>query len=157
MPFSIACGQVGSRKALDATCIGYLGHPFVKEAPWAFTACLFLVVRWGSAIEIAGEWFSCPRENRRGWAADHQGWHAKAAGEVFGRPLQTRHYQLDGPRPPAVPSHTWSGFRLPIDSHGGAHPRPEEQSLCPLHPARKDPICAVQESVAGCLDGVVPD
>jgi hypothetical protein len=30
---------------LDSTCIGYLGHPFVKEASWAFTARLFLLVR----------------------------------------------------------------------------------------------------------------
>jgi hypothetical protein len=27
------------------SCIGYLGHPFVKEASWAFTARLFLLVR----------------------------------------------------------------------------------------------------------------
>jgi hypothetical protein len=60
-------------------CIGYLGHPFVKEAPWAFTARLFFVVRWHSAIVIAGEWFSWIRENRCGWAAGHQGRHAQAA------------------------------------------------------------------------------
>jgi hypothetical protein len=27
-------------------CIGYLGHPFEKKVPWAFTARLFLVVKW---------------------------------------------------------------------------------------------------------------
>ena len=106
----------------EARCIGYLGHPFVKEAPWAFITLRFLFVRWYSAIDRGGEWFSCTRENRRGWAADHQGWHAKAAGEVFGRPLHTRHYQLDGPLPPAGLSNTWSGFRLPSGSHGAAHP-----------------------------------
>jgi crotonobetainyl-CoA:carnitine CoA-transferase CaiB-like acyl-CoA transferase len=70
-------------------CIGYLGHPFVKETPWAFTAHLFLVDRWDSAIEIAGEFFSWTRKKQGEWAADHQRWHAKAAGEVFGRPLHT--------------------------------------------------------------------
>jgi hypothetical protein len=38
-----------------AGCIGYLGHPFEKKVPWAFTARLFLVVKWGLAIEMAGE------------------------------------------------------------------------------------------------------
>ncbi len=64
-------------------CIGYLGHPFEKEPPWAFTARLFFVVRWDSAIEMAGEWFSCTRENRRVWATDHQERRTKALGEVY--------------------------------------------------------------------------
>jgi hypothetical protein len=128
----------------------------VKEASWAFTARLFLVVRWYSAIEIAGECFSYTRENRRGWAADHQGWHAKAAGEVFGRSLQIQHYQLDGPRPPAVLSNTWSGFRLPIGSHGAAHLLWQQRSLCRLHDERKVLVCSLQESVAQSLDVVAP-
>jgi hypothetical protein len=69
-----------------------------------------------------GEWFLCTRENRRGWAADHQGRHAKAALVVYQRPLQTRRDKLDGPLPAAVFSHTWARFRLPSDSHGAAHP-----------------------------------
>jgi hypothetical protein len=36
------------------TCIGYLGHPFLKKLPWAFNTILFLVVRWDSAIERVG-------------------------------------------------------------------------------------------------------
>ena len=39
-------------------CIGYLDHPFEKEDPWAFTARIFLVVKWALAIEIAGGEFS---------------------------------------------------------------------------------------------------
>jgi hypothetical protein len=35
-------------------CKGYLVHPFEKDVPWAFTARLFFVVRWHSAIVIAG-------------------------------------------------------------------------------------------------------
>jgi hypothetical protein len=46
----------------DARCIGYLGHPFVKEAPWNFTARLFLVVRWDSAIERAGDGSHIPEK-----------------------------------------------------------------------------------------------
>ena len=64
-------------------CIGYLVYPFEKVAPWAFIAHLFLVISWDSAIERAGEWFSYTRENRRVWAAGHQGRHTKSAGEVF--------------------------------------------------------------------------
>jgi hypothetical protein len=44
-------------------CIGYLGHPFVKEALWAFTARLFFVVKGILAIEIAGKSFSWTKEN----------------------------------------------------------------------------------------------
>ena len=32
-----------------------VGYPFLKEASWAFTARLFLVVKWDSATEIAGK------------------------------------------------------------------------------------------------------
>jgi hypothetical protein len=32
-------------KSISPGCIGYLDHPFEKEAPWAFTARLFFVVR----------------------------------------------------------------------------------------------------------------
>jgi len=39
-----------------------LDHPFEKVAPWAFTARLFLVIKWNSAIEMPGEWFSWTRE-----------------------------------------------------------------------------------------------
>ena len=39
---------------IDQPLYGYLGHPFVKEAPWAFTARLFFVVKGILAIEIAG-------------------------------------------------------------------------------------------------------
>jgi hypothetical protein len=38
-----------------ATCIGYLGHPFEKETPWAFITRLFLVIRWYSAIDRGRE------------------------------------------------------------------------------------------------------
>jgi hypothetical protein len=125
-------------------CIGYLGHPFKKAAPWTFIARLFLVVRWDSAIERAGEWFSCTRENSQVWAADHQGRHTKALGEIYSRPLQTRRSQLDGPRPPAGCSHTRSRFRLPSGSHDAAHPGPEERSPGSLHPERKEPSSAVE-------------
>ena len=54
-------------------CIGYLGHPFKKVTPWAFTTLRFLSVRWDSAIDRGREWFLYIRENRRVWAADHQG------------------------------------------------------------------------------------
>ncbi len=36
----------------------------MKEALWAFIASLFLAVRWDSAIDRGGEWFSYRRENR---------------------------------------------------------------------------------------------
>jgi hypothetical protein len=55
------------------TCNGYLVHPFEKETPWAFTTRLFFVVRWVSAIDPGGEWFSYTRENTVLWAADYQG------------------------------------------------------------------------------------
>ena len=45
-------------------CNGYLAHPFKKVAPWAFTARLFLVVKWGLAIEIAGESYHGPEKAR---------------------------------------------------------------------------------------------
>jgi hypothetical protein len=48
-------------------CIGYIGHPFVKEGPWAFIATLSLVARWYSAIDRGGEWFSYTGENRHLW------------------------------------------------------------------------------------------
>jgi hypothetical protein len=62
-----------------SSCIGYLGHPFVKEVPWSFTARLFFVVKGILAIEIAGKSFSWTRENRHVWAADYQGRHAQTA------------------------------------------------------------------------------
>ena len=40
------------------SCNGYLGHPFLKKTPWAFITRLFLVVRWYSATDREGEWFS---------------------------------------------------------------------------------------------------
>jgi hypothetical protein len=46
------------------------------------------VVRWHSANVITREWFSSTRENRLGWAANHQGRQAKAEGEACQRPLQ---------------------------------------------------------------------
>jgi len=52
------CTPIGLdvRQWTDRTaCNGYLGHPFEKVVPWAFTARLFLVIKWNSAIEIAGE------------------------------------------------------------------------------------------------------
>ena len=49
------------------SCIGYIGHPFVKEGPWAFIATLSLVARWYSAIDRGGEWFSYTGENRHLW------------------------------------------------------------------------------------------
>src|SRR5215472_18566973 len=57
---------------------------------------------------MAYEWFSWTREHMRGWAAELQRSHAQAAREVYERPIQTRHSQLDvrtrGPAPgcPAV-------------------------------------------------------
>ena len=35
----------GPARGSVSPCIGYLDHPFEKEAPWAFTARLFFVVR----------------------------------------------------------------------------------------------------------------
>jgi hypothetical protein len=70
------------------TCNGYLVHPFEKETPWAFTARFYFQVRWDSAIKRGGEWFSCRGENRRVWAADHQGRHAQTVGESCKRPLE---------------------------------------------------------------------
>ena len=69
-------------------CNGYLAHLFKKVAPWAFTARLFLVVKWGLAIEIAGEKLSWTRETTPVWAADHDDWPAKVAGEGCKRPLE---------------------------------------------------------------------
>jgi hypothetical protein len=61
------------------SCIGYLGYPFEKESPWAFTARFFLVVQWNSATDGGGKSFSSTRENTEVWAANHQGRHAQAA------------------------------------------------------------------------------
>jgi hypothetical protein len=73
------------------SCIGYLDHPFEKEDPWAFTARLFLVVKWGLAIEMAGEEFSYTRETTRVWAADHetglQRWQERPATDLFSHEL----------------------------------------------------------------------
>jgi hypothetical protein len=59
-----------------------LAHPFGKETPWDFTARLFVMVKWASAIVLRGESFSQTRENRRGWAADLQSRHAQAPGKA---------------------------------------------------------------------------
>jgi hypothetical protein len=64
------------------TCIGYMVHPFVKEATWAFTTLLFIYVMWYSAIDGAGKCFSCTRKNAKNtrfFAAYTQASHAKAA------------------------------------------------------------------------------
>jgi hypothetical protein len=82
-------GQEEQREQPRGTpCNGYLAHLFKKVAPWAFTARLFLVVKWGLAIEIAGEKLSWTRETTRVWAADHDDWSAKVAGEGCKRPLE---------------------------------------------------------------------
>jgi hypothetical protein len=47
-------------------------------------------------------------------------------------------------------------IRLPADSHGGAHLRPEQESLCPQHAERNQTIQAVQGSAAEYLDAVAP-
>src|SRR5947209_20552047 len=94
-------------------CNGYLAHLFKKVAPWAFTARLFLVVKWGFAIEIAGEKLSWTRETTRVWAADHDDWSAKVAGEGCKKPLEAGCYELDEPRPPTTYSLTCFSFRLP--------------------------------------------
>ncbi len=39
---------------LFLSCIGYLGHPFWKEASWVFIASLFFSVRRDSAIDREG-------------------------------------------------------------------------------------------------------
>ena len=76
---------------LSIGCIGYLDHPFEKEDPWAFTARIFLVVKWGLAIEMAGEEFSYTRETTRVWAADHetglQRWQERPATDLFSHEL----------------------------------------------------------------------
>ena len=59
-------------------CIGYFGHPFEKEAPWAFTARLFLMVKWDSANDRGGESFSFTRENTGVGTTNHQGRHAQS-------------------------------------------------------------------------------
>jgi hypothetical protein len=35
-------------------CIGYIGHPFEKESPWAYITFRFLSIRWYSAIVEEG-------------------------------------------------------------------------------------------------------
>jgi hypothetical protein len=62
-----------------SSCIGYLGHPFEKETPWAYITLRFLSFRWYSAIDRGEKCFSYTRANRRACAANHQGRHAKAA------------------------------------------------------------------------------
>ena len=86
--WSLPSRSGGSNTLLLGTCNGYLAHPFKKVAPWAFTARLFLVVKWDFAIEIAGEKFSWTRQTTRVWAADHDDWSAKVAGEGCKRPLE---------------------------------------------------------------------
>ena len=44
----------------------------------AMIPILFLSVRWDSAIDRGGEWFSFTRENTGVWAENHQGRHAMA-------------------------------------------------------------------------------
>ncbi len=64
-------------KVASRGCIGYLGHPFEKETPWAYITLRFLSFRWYSAIDRGEKRFSCTRENRRACTANHQGRHAK--------------------------------------------------------------------------------
>src|SRR5690242_20502637 len=52
------------KRELSGGCIGYLDHPFEKEDSWAFTARIFLVVKWGLAIEIAGKSSHRPEKPR---------------------------------------------------------------------------------------------
>jgi hypothetical protein len=65
-------------KAKIESCNGYLVHPFEKEAPWAFTARLFLMVKWDSANDRGGKSFSFSREITGVWTTNHQGRHAQA-------------------------------------------------------------------------------
>jgi hypothetical protein len=51
----------------EISCIGYLAHPFEKEALWAVITNLFLSVSWNSAIEKAEESFSFTRERCSHW------------------------------------------------------------------------------------------
>jgi Cyanobacterial TRADD-N associated 2-Transmembrane domain len=68
---------VGTVTAISG-CNGYLAHPFEKEAPWAFTARLFLMVKWDSANDRGGESFSFSREITGVWTTNHQGRYAQA-------------------------------------------------------------------------------
>jgi hypothetical protein len=71
-----------TQEVREKPCIGYLVHPFVKETTWAFTTLLFIFVMWYSAIDVAGQCFSCTRENEKTtcfFAAYTQASHAKAA------------------------------------------------------------------------------
>jgi hypothetical protein len=38
----------------ERLCNGYLGYPFEKKTPWTGFACLFLSVRWDTAIDPEG-------------------------------------------------------------------------------------------------------
>ena len=95
------------------------------------------------------------RDNHAFLCSIHSGKPCK--GYMRGLPmhLHTRRCYPDAPRPPAVLSNTLFRFRLPIGSHGGAHPLSEERSLCSLLDARKEMIGSVQEAVAVSLDAVV--
>jgi hypothetical protein len=57
---------------LAEPCIGYLVHPFKKEALWPVIVRHFLSVRGNSAIDPGGELFSSTRENTEIWVADQQ-------------------------------------------------------------------------------------
>jgi hypothetical protein len=95
------------------------------------------------------------RENHAFLCSIHSG--KPCQGYMRGLPmhLHTRRCYPDAPRPSAVLSNTLYQFRLPIGSHGGVHPRSEQQLLCPLHDERNESNCSVQEAVAVSLDAVV--
>ena len=80
--FQVIVNDLTAHQSGSMTCIGYLVHPFVKETTWAFTTLLFIFVMWYSAIDVAGQCFSCTRENEKNtcfFAAYTQASHAKAA------------------------------------------------------------------------------
>jgi hypothetical protein len=73
------CGNNASNRlqmGRSSVLYGYSVHPFEKEAPLAFTAHFFLVVKWDSANDRGGESFSFSRENTEVWTTNHEGRHA---------------------------------------------------------------------------------
>ena len=104
------------------TCIGYLDHPFEKEDSWAFTARIFLGIKWGLAIELAGEEFSSTRESTYVWATDHEHKACKSGRRGLPQTSSDMSSQQDGPCPSAGCSHMWFRFRPPNGSRGVNHP-----------------------------------